>query len=72
MIELRKRGMSSALICSDAFLRLGKAQARVLGAADLPLIVIAHPLGGLAYADVTVRADTAMRQLVDLLHGLTR
>ena len=32
-------------ICSTAFLSLGRAQARALGDAELPIAVIPHPFG---------------------------
>jgi hypothetical protein len=66
MIQLRKRGLRTAVICSDAFLKLGHTQARVFGVPDLPLILIPHPLGGLSIAEVQARADVAVPQLVAL------
>ncbi len=48
MSELRKRGLVTAVICTDPFLKLGRAQSRVFGVPDLPLIVIPHPLGGIS------------------------
>ena len=67
MIEVQRLGVPSAVICSEPFLQLGRTQSRVLGAPDLPLIVITHPLGGLAMDDVKARADAALPQLLDLL-----
>ena len=67
MIEIRRRGIPSAVICSEPFLRLGRTQSKVLGVPDLPLIVIKHPLGGLALDDVKARADSALAQLLKLL-----
>ena len=61
--------MRTAIICSDAFLQLGKTQARVLGVPDLPLIVIPHPLGGISLEEVKARAAHALPQLVGLLRG---
>jgi len=67
MSELRKRGLVAAVICSDPFLKLGRNQARVLGVPDLPLIVIAHPLGGLGLDGVKERAGVATPQVVNLI-----
>jgi hypothetical protein len=67
MIEVRRRGVASAVICSEPFVQLGRTQSRVLGVPDLPLIVIKHPLGGLALDDVEARADSALAQLLDIL-----
>ncbi len=67
MSELRKRGLVTAVICSGPFLKLGQAQARVFGVPDLPLIVIPHPLGGLALDEVRRRAEVAIPKVIDLL-----
>jgi len=67
MIEIRRRGIPSAVICSEPFLRLGRTQSKVLGVPDLPLIVIKHPLGGLALDDVKARADSALSQFLGIL-----
>jgi hypothetical protein len=67
MAELRKRGLITAVICSGPFEKLGRAQARVLGVPDLPLVMIQHPLGGLAMEDVEARAAHATPIMIDLL-----
>ena len=67
MAELRKRGLATAVICSDPFLKLGKAQAHVFGVPDLPLVMIAHPLGGLGIEQVERRALVALPQLNKLI-----
>ena len=72
MAELRKRGLLTAVICSEPFMNLGKAQARVFGVPDLPLILIPHPLGGLAIDDVKARAAAALPEIVRLLREHAR
>ena len=72
MAELNKRGLLTAVICSDPFLKLGKAQARVFGVPELPLILIPHPLGGLAIEDVRARAAAALPEFVRLLREHAR
>ncbi len=67
MAELRKRGLTTAVVCSGTFLKLGQAQARVFGVPDLPLLVIQHPLGGQALDGVKARADVAVAEFVKLL-----
>jgi hypothetical protein len=67
MAELRKRGLITAVICSTPFEKLGRAQARVLGVPDLPLVMIQHPLGGLEMDDVRARAHEAMPAVIALL-----
>ena len=67
MAELRKRGLTTAVICSEPFLKLGKAQSRVFGVPDLPLVVIPHPLGGISLEQVEGRALAAIPQVVELI-----
>jgi hypothetical protein len=67
MCELRKRGLVTAVICSEPFLKLGQNQARVFGVPDLPLVLIPHPLGGLALEEVKGRAGHAVPRIVDLI-----
>ena len=67
MADLRKRGLTTTVICSDSFLNLGKAQSRVFGVPDLPLVVIPHPLGGISLEQVEGRALVAIPQVVELI-----
>ncbi len=72
MCELRKRGLSTAVICSEPFLKLGKNQARVFGVPDLPLLLIPHPLGGQDLDGVRARAGHAVPQVLDLIKELQK
>ena len=72
MAQLTKRGVIAAVVCSDSFMKLGKAQAKVFGVPDLPLLQIAHPLGGLAMEQVRERAAVALPQLAGLLREQLR
>ena len=67
MCELQKRGLLSAVIVSEPFLKLGKTQARVFGVPDLPLLLIPHPLGGLSLEQVEGRAGHAIPQVLRLI-----
>ena len=67
MAELRKRGLVTAVVCSTAFQKLGTTQAKIFGVPDLPLLIIAHPLGGLDLESVRARAEIATPQLVKLI-----
>ena len=67
MAELRKQGLTTAVICSDPFIKLGQTQARVFGVPDLPLVVIPHPLGGLGIEGVRQRAEIAIPQILKLI-----
>ena len=69
MAQLTKRGLLAAVVCSDSFMRLGKAQAKVFGVPDLPLLEIRHPLGGLDMDQVRERAAVAMPQLLRFIQS---
>ncbi len=67
---LERLGIPTAVICSDEFGPLARAESQVLGLGNLPLIGIPHPLAGngevlvrakaRAIADETMAALTAM------------
>ena len=67
MAQLTKRGLIAAVICSDTFMKLGTAQAKVFGVPDLPLLKIQHPLGGLNMDKVIERAAVALPQLIKVM-----
>jgi hypothetical protein len=67
MAQLTKRGLIAAVVCSDSFMKLGTAQAKVFGVPDLPLLKIEHPLGGLNLDKVRARAAVALPQLLKLV-----
>ena len=67
MAQLTKRGLIAAVVCSDTFMKLGSAQAKVFGVPDLPLLKIQHPLGGLDMEKVRERASIALPQLLQLV-----
>ena len=56
MAELRKRGLTTAVIYSGPVLKLGKAQARTFGVPELPMLEITHPLGGISIEAVEGRS----------------
>ncbi len=67
MAQLTKRGLIAAVVCSDTFMKLGTAQAKVFGVPDLPLLKIQHPLGGLKIDKVVERAGAALPQLLKVV-----
>jgi hypothetical protein len=70
MAQLQQRGLRVAVICSGPFLKLGRTQAQIFGAPDLPIIAIPHPLGGIGIEQVEGRAHVAWPQLEKLLREL--
>ncbi len=67
MAQLTQRGLIAAVVCSDTFMKLGTAQAKVFGVPDLPLLKIQHPLGGLNMDKVVERAAVALPQLLSVM-----
>ena len=67
MAQLTKRGLIAAVVCSDSFMKLGTAQAKVFGVPDLPLLKIQHPLGGLNMDKVRARAAVAVPHLLKVV-----
>jgi len=67
MCELRKRGLATAVIVSEPFLKLGQTQARVFGVPDLPLLLVPHPVGGLSLEQVEGRARQALPKVLELI-----
>lgn len=72
MSLLAKRGLITAVVCSDPFMKLGQAQARTFGVPDLPLLRIPHPLGGISVEQVSGRVEVALPKLLELVKEHTR
>ena len=72
MATLRKRGLRTAVICTEPFLKLAQAQAKTFGVPDLPIIMIPHPLGGISVEQVEGRAEIAWPQLEKLMREMLR
>ena len=69
---MAKRGKTALTICSTAFVTLGRAQARALGDANLPIAVIPHPFGLRSRDEVREIASACVDELVDLVTGGTK
>jgi hypothetical protein len=66
-IELEKRGVPTAVICTDEFIASAKAQAAICGNPLYPFVVVPRPIGSLTLEDLRERAREAMPQIVDIL-----
>jgi len=64
-----KQGKAAVTVCSTAFQTLGRAQARALGNAALPIAVIPHPFGGRTREDVRRIAEQCVDDIAKLLAG---
>ena len=69
---MAKQGTAALTVCSTAFVTLGRAQARALGDANLPIAVIPHPFGLRTRQEVREIASTCVDQVVQLVTGGTR
>ena len=67
MVQLRKRGLFTIVICSAPFESLATNQARILGVPDLPLVFVDHPFAGIDLPEVRERARQAGDQILRLL-----
>lgn len=62
-MQLELLGVRTVIIVTDVFRPLAVAQARSRGHADLPLLVVSHPVGGLRPSELTARIAEAVSQL---------
>jgi hypothetical protein len=68
-IELDRRGVPAAVICTDQFVASARAQAAICGNPDYPFAVVTHPIGSLTPAELRARAETALPQVIAILTG---
>jgi hypothetical protein len=64
-----KRGKAAVTVCSTAFVTLGKAQARALGRANLPIAIIPHPFGLRTREEVREIASQCVDALAEIVTG---
>jgi len=64
-----KQGRAAVTVCSTAFLTLGRAQAKALGNAALPIAVIPHPFGLRKRDEVRAMAEQCVLDIAQLLGG---
>jgi len=68
-IELDRRGVPTAVICTDQFIASAKAQAVICGNPLYPFVVVPHPIGSLTPAELRERAAAAAPQVIAILTG---
>jgi hypothetical protein len=66
-IELERRGVPTAVICTDQFVESAKAQAAICGNPSYPFVVVPHPIGSLTSDELRERARTGVGQVIDIL-----
>lgn len=55
------------LFCTTPFMQMARTLVTTLGAPNLRIIEVAHPLGGLQEADVRARAKAVTGGVLDML-----
>ena len=61
--------MTSLVVCSTAFVTLGRTQLKALGAPDTPIAAIPHPFGLRTRAEVRALAEQCVHEIVRLALG---
>jgi hypothetical protein len=68
-IELDRRGVPAAVICTEEFVASSRAQAAICGNPLYPFAVVAHPIGSLTRVELQGRAAVALPQVIAILTG---
>ena len=66
-IELDRRGVPAAVICTEEFVASSKAQAAICGNPLYRFAVVPHPIGSLTQAELQARAAAALPQVIAIL-----
>ncbi len=68
-MQAAKQGQTALVVCSTAFITLGRSQLKALGCADLPIAVMPHPFGVRTRAEVRALAETLVDEIARLAVG---
>ena len=66
-IELEKRGVPAAVICTEPFITSAKAMSKLGGIPEYPFVVLPHPLGSLTPDELRERAIQAAPEVLRIL-----
>lgn len=69
---LERRGVPTATVVTDVFEQYARGLARMQGLAQLPLIVLEHPVAARPHEVLRARIGAARTQLVEALVDRTR
>ena len=61
--------MPTVTLATDQFAPLARLQARAAGYPDLRVVIVKHPLGGIAPADAAAKADDPAGLIPEILTG---
>ena len=68
-IALERRGVPTAVLCTEKFAVTGQAMAAAQGAPEFPIVVVRHPIASLPAGEVDARADEVAERVVAILLG---
>ena len=68
-MELDRRGVPAAVICTEAFIPTARAQAAICGNVDYRFAAVPHPIGSLSAAELRDRAQAAVPQVIAIITG---
>ena len=71
-MQAAKQGHTALVVCSTAFVTLGRSQLNALGGADLPIAVMPHPFGVRTRAEVRALAETLVDEVARLALGWSK
>ena len=66
-MEMEKAGVPTATFCSSEFSALGANERTALGMPGLPIVVVAHPVGGIAPEQARALGDGAVEEVRRIL-----
>ena len=66
-ITLEKRGIPTAVICTEPFTSSGRAMSKIGGIPDYPFVILPHPLGSLTPEALRERAIQAAPEVLRIL-----
>ncbi|TAK01912.1 hypothetical protein EPO44_08705, partial [bacterium] len=66
-MELEKRGVATATVCSAPFLRPARAEAQHHGMPSVPFVKILHPMATASYAAVGEEAKKVLSEIINAL-----
>jgi hypothetical protein len=65
-VEASRRGITSIVVCSSAFLPLGRSQLAAMGCPDIPIAVVPHPFGLRTRSEVRAIAEGLVGEIARL------
>jgi hypothetical protein len=65
--HLERRGIPTAVVCTDPFINTAKFMARTQGMPDYPFVVLPHPIATLDGGGLEEQVERALPQVLELL-----